>query len=161
MGKQINFYIGEITQNSFIQYLQENEFLFWDKRQNVIQDLFEKSVSVLYLYKPNYGEMIMHKDYRDTIDIIKSPLIQFNKTLIKEDKKKIIRGRIWIEDKFYSDDGDCIKKDKVFVDDYMLLMKWIKKNAPLQEIPKGEHFVKEHVSSDLNDYLENGFIFSI
>ena len=153
--------MSENVQSSFIQYLQESEYVFFDNNQQVIQNLYDKSVYGAYLYKSCYGEICMRENDMEGMDIIDSPLIEFDKTLIKENEKRIVRGRIWIEDKFYNGSGDIVKKDKKFTDDYRSLVRWIKKNVPFQEIPKGEYLIKEYVNDELKEYLKKGYVFSI
>lgn len=157
MGKQINFYMNENVQASFIEYLKQNEFVFLDYSAQIVEQPFSTNVYGLYLYKQNYGDVIMRQDLTQNMDIIKSPVIEFNKTTIKLEEKRVLQGRIWISDRYFDENGALIKKDASFVKDYQMLMRWVKKHVPYQEIKKGEYLIKEYVNDELKDLQEDGF----
>lgn len=157
MGKQINFYMSEKVQTSFIEYLEQNQFVFLDYNAQAVAQPFLTNVYSLYLYKQNYGELFMRQDLEHITDIIKSPIIEFRKTTIKLEEKKVLRGRIWISDRYFDEKGALIKKDMSFVKDYQMLMRWVKKHVPYQEIKKGEYLIKEYVNDELKDLQEDGF----
>lgn len=157
MGKQINFYMSENVQVSFIEYLKQNEFVFLDYNAQIVEQPFSTNVYGLYLYKQNYGDVIMRQDIKQNMDIIKSPVIEFNKTKIKLEEKRVLQGRIWISDRYFDENGALIKKDTSFVKDYQMLMRWVKKHVPYQEIKKGEYLIKEYVNDELKDLQEDGF----
>lgn len=161
MGKQINFYMSEKVQVSFIEYLEQNQFVFLDDGSQIVDQPLSPNVFELYLYKQDYGDVIMRQDINEIMDSIKSPVIQFGKTTIKKEKKKVLRGRIWISDQYYDENGILIKKDEEFVKDYKRLVRWIKKNVPYQEIRKGEFIVKEYVNDELKELQENGFALTL
>ena len=54
MGKQINFYMSENIQTSFVEYLQQNQFIFLDYNAQIVEEPFSTNVYRLYLYKQNY-----------------------------------------------------------------------------------------------------------
>ncbi len=161
MGKQINFYMSENVQVSFIEYLEQNQFVFLDNNSKIISRPASMDVFGMYLYKQSYGNIIMHQDNKEIMDSIKSPVIQFGKTVIKEEHKKVLRGRIWVSDQYNDEHGALIKKDVQFVKDYKMLTRWIKKNVPYQEIRKGDYFVKEYVNDELKALQEKGFALSL
>lgn len=103
----------------------------------------------------------MCQDNKARIDILKSPVIEFSKTIIKAEQKKILRGRLWISDQYYGEEGNLIKKEKVFVKDYQMLRRWIKKYIPYQEIKKGEYLVKEYINDELKELQDGGFALTI
>ena len=119
------------------------------------------NVFSLYLYKSNYGELVMQQGNGASMDTIKSPVIQFCKTSIKTEQKKILRGRLWIATQYYDDEGNWVKKSELFVKDYQKLNRWIKKNVPYQEIRKGEYLVKEYVNDELKELQEKGYVLTI
>ena len=96
MGRQINFYMSENVQLCFLGYLKKEKFLFLDKNRRIIKEPNAKEVFGMYLYKADYGSIIMRQDDKEYMDSIKSPVIQYNKTMIKGETKQIIRGRLWI-----------------------------------------------------------------
>ncbi len=161
MGKQINFYMSENIQMSFIKYLEQNQFVFLDNNSKIISQPASMDVFGIYLYKKNYGDIIMHQYNKEIMDSIKSPVIQFSKTVINEEQKRILRGRIWISYQYYDEQGELIKKDIEFIKDYKMLTRWIKKNIPYQEINKGDFLVKEYVSDELKVLQKNGFTLSL
>lgn len=79
MGKQINFYMGKSTQETFIDYLCQNSFLFLDKQAADIGEIITDNIFSVYLYKYNYGNIIMRQDSTNSIDSLKSPVIQLKK----------------------------------------------------------------------------------
>lgn len=161
MGRQINFYICENIQNSFIEYLQDNQFDFLDRNSDIVNQPSSMNVFSLYLYKSNYGELVMQQGNGASMDTIKSPVIQFCKTGIKKEQKKILRGRLWIATQYYDDEGNWVKKSELFVKDYQKLNRWIKKNVPYQEIRKGEYLVKEYINDELKKLQEEGYVLTI
>lgn len=161
MGKQISFYMSEKVQVKFIEYLEQNQFMFFDVNFQRVKQPLSPNVFGLYLYKQNYGNVIMRQDIIEILDSIKSPVIQFSKTNIKKEKKKVLQGRLWISDQYYDENGILVKKDLVFIKDYRLLTRWIKKNVPYQEIRKGEFMIKEYVNDDIKELQNRGFILSI
>lgn len=160
MSKQINFYMSKKKQEEFIDFLRMNSFLFLDASAKVINESNLENISSLYLYKQKYGNIIINSTNQRTIDSIKSPIIQYKKTIIKENQKKVLRGRLWMANQYYDDEGYVISKGEILLRDYKMLLCWIKKNVPYQKIKKGEHYIKEYVSDELKE-LQEEFIFSI
>lgn len=161
MGKQINFFICESIQNSFIEYLQDNQFEFLDRNAGIVNQPSSMDVFRLYLYKSNYGELVMQPGNGTSMNILNSPVIQFSKTVIKTEQKRILRGRLWIATQYVDEEGNWVKKDEVFVKEYQKLNRWIKKHVPYQEIQKGEYLIKEYVNDELKELQEKGFILTI
>ena len=148
----------EATQECFFQYLQQNQFEFLSVNSGIISYPTLMNVFDLYLYKADYGEIIMHQN--GSMDIIKSPVIQFSKTIIKPEQKKVLRGRLWLSDQYSV--SDClVKKSSKLINDYKMLVRWIKKYVPYQGIKKGEYLVNEYVSDELKKLQESGFVFTI
>lgn len=52
----------------------------------------------------------MSENNKTSIDSLKSPIIQYIKTMIKEDQQTVLRGRIWVETKYYDEKGAVINK---------------------------------------------------
>lgn len=161
MGKQINFYMSKSVQESFIEFLLKNQFAFLDKSASLVKQDNSDNIESVYLYKANYGNIIMREEGAVGIDVIKSPVIQFRKTIIKEEKKAILRGRLWMASQYYAEDGIVIKKNDLLLKDYQLLVRWIKKNIPFQKIEKGKHSVNEYISNELKNLQDEGFILTL
>lgn len=161
MGRQINFYMNKSIQKAFIDYLFQNNFLLFDKKATYIGKVISDNISSLYLYKYNYGNIIMRQDNTKSIDSLKSPVIQLNKTIIKENEKKILRGRLWLSHQYYDDEGMMIKKEESLLKDYQLLVRWVKKNVPYQKIRKGNCYVNEYVNDEIIDLQNEGFVLTL
>jgi hypothetical protein len=168
MGRQINFYMSEEVDNKLIEFLKEQnfEFLFYDFKNNALVRLYEIKYSEFsqedtYLYKPEYGDLHMKDGPLVDIDQITSPVIEFTRTKIVYDKKIVRRGRIWVETKYYDSSGELVEKKEEFVKDYNRLVRWIKKNVPFQEIPKGDFLVKEYTNDELMELVNQGYRLTI
>jgi len=165
MGKQINFYMSKDVEDEFIEYLKQNNFIFLitDFESNKIINTYGKTdnSSKLYLFKEVYGDITMQEGVLSRLNTIKSPVIEFRRTIIKEDKKKILRGRIWVSNQYYDDYGTIIKKNPQLIQDYNSLVRWIKKHVPYQEIKKDEYSVKEYVNDEMKQLGEEGFTLTI
>lgn len=159
MGKQINFYMNESVQNQFMEWLKKNEFQFVDYYSKPISQPENKEVLGAYLYKPEHGEILLHSDGR--MDSIKSSVIEYSKTVVKEAEKKVLRGRLWIETQYYEQSGNIIKKPEQFLKEYQRLVRWIKKYVPYQEIAVGNSFIKEYINDEMKQLKESGFNLSI
>lgn len=160
MGKQVNFYMSESVQNNFIKFLEQNKFIFLNNNASVISQVNLNNSRGVYLYKEVYGDIKMRENNKEIIDVMYSPVIEFTKTIINEKEKKILRGRIWISQQYYDNTGKLLKKDKLFVDDYQKLSRWIKKFVPYQGIMKGDYIVKEYTCNELVELVDRGYIFS-
>ena len=90
------------------------------------------------------------------MDSIESPVIEYSRTIIREDSKEISRGRLWFETKYYNDDGELVQKDIRLEEWYKELCKWIKKNAPKTDLNIGEKR-KEYISKSVLQLLEQGY----
>lgn len=157
MGKQINFYMSETVQDQFLEYLKQEKFQFLDNSSNKIDKPGIRDVFGMYLYKPEYGETILHSEGRVELDSIKSPVIEYSKTIIKEEYRKVLRGRLWICTQYYAEDGSLTQKPEQLLKEYQRLVRWIKKNVPYQEIKTGNAYIKEYVSDEMKQLQEDEF----
>ena len=155
MGKQINFYMSENVQNQFIDFLISNNFLFLDNEGNKIDFQNLCSYNDYYLYKNEFGCLLIRNN---SIDVLNSPIIEFCKTRVKENR--ILRGRLWISDQYYKYNNGQTQQSKNYIMEYNMLAKWIKKNVPYQNIKKGEFFVKEYTNDELIQMEKTGYIFT-
>nr|WP_314458959.1 hypothetical protein [uncultured Clostridium sp.] len=164
MGKQINFYIEKEFEEKLIQQIFNEGFVIvaedLDEKMLVTYDEFQKvnpKVYIMYLYKKNFGKLVIDKDCEFRLDSLRSPIIELTRTLIKNDKKIVTRGRLWVETKYYDENGEIILKDSILTKEYNSLVKWIKKNVPNQEVMKGEYIIKEYVTDYIRNLTDNGF----
>jgi len=161
VGRQINFYMSENVQQQFISFLHDNGFVFLNNYSKEVNISEMKDVYSLFLYKCDYGGIIMKCDNSGIMDIIKSPVIELNKTIVKDNEKKIIQGRLWLSHQYYDNNGNIIRKGKEIVKEYEKLVRWIKKNVPYQEIKKGKYLIKEYASDEIIDLQNQGYEYSI
>ena len=161
MGRQINFYMSKTVQQQFITYLEDNGFVFLDHYSRIMSISVLENMYNMFLYKCDYGDIVMKCDVSGIMDIIKAPVIEFNRTIVKEEQKKIIRGRIWLSHQYYDDDGNIVKKSHEIVKDYEKMTRWIKKNVPYQEIKKGKYLIKEYANDEIIDLQNQGYECSI
>lgn len=158
MGRQINFYMDSETQDRFIDYIIESEFVLLNPWASVI-DVRESNVYNIMLYKESYGDLVRCQYGRKQIDQLTSPVIEFSKATINRERKVMHRGRIWIATQYFADDGTIIRKDAGLIKDYERLVRWIKKNVPYQLIPKGGYELKEYANDSLFELYKSGFIY--
>lgn len=155
MGKQINFYMSENVQNQFIDFLISNNFLFLDNEGNKIDFQNLCSYNNYYLYKNEFGCLLTKNN---SIDVLNSPIIEFCKTRVKENR--ILRGRLWISDQYHKSNHGQTQQSRNYIMEYNMLAKWIKKNVPYQNIKKGEFFVKEYTNDEMIQMQKTGYIFT-
>lgn len=160
MGKQISFYMDENDENAFFDFIQNNGVVFWAKPHQdpepttKLPDKSESGWFKLYLYKECFGPMVYaevtggHKYINSTI----APVIDFSRTVILTDSKNINPGRLWLEMKYYDENGRLIVKDESINDWYNELFKWIKKNLKYIEICNSKEYVSESLIGMLKKY---------
>lgn len=161
MGRQINFYMSNEVQERFIDFLNTKEFIFVDYNASIVNDILDDSKREIYLYKQDYGDISMSQNNKAHIDSLKSPIIQYIKTIIKEEQQTVLRGRLWIETKYYDEEGEVINKGESVLKDYQMLVRWIKKNVPYQQIKKKDHYIKGYINDELRELQENGYKFTL
>lgn len=161
MGKQIRFIMDEHDESIFFSYIIGNSTIFFQNRNRnpePITELPDKGSEPgwfkLYLYKECFGAITYAetKGGRRFINAINAPVIEFRRTIVRENVKEIARGRLWLEMKYY-DNETLITKDKLINNWYIELSKWIKSN--LTRIESKEQ--KEYVSKSLIDVVKNGY----
>ena len=164
MGRQINYYMSEEVDNKFIEFIKEQnyEFLFYDFKNNALIRLNKEKYNEFnekyaYLYKPEYEELFMKDEPLVRIDQIASPVIDFTRTNIDHDEKIVIRGRIWIETKYYNSSGELVEKNAELVKDYNRLVRWIKKNVPFREIIQEDYVEKEYANDEIVELVNQGY----
>lgn len=160
MGRQINFYMSNDIQERFIDFLNKKEFVFVDYNASIINDISDDSKRDIYLYKQDYGNIIMSQNDKVNIDSLKSPIIEYIKTKIIEEQQTVLRGRLWIETKYYNGKGEVINKGESFIKDYQMLVRWIKKNVPYQQIKYKNYYIKEYINDELMELQEREFKFA-
>jgi len=158
MGRQINFYMSEKVQTEFIEFLEQNNFLYVDYYVDKTVHPSCKDEYMVYLYKEAYGELV--KKFDDTVyDNSHGPVIEYSKTLIREDKKTITRGRLWMTDWYFDEAGNKVKKNELLTKDYEKLVRWIKKHVPYQVYNHKGYMLKEYINDEVIELQKQGYIY--
>lgn len=158
MGRQINFYMGSEIETYFINYLVTNHFSILKKDSTeaiIIEEIAGKSEQslekMILLYKSNYGKVILNRE--NQVDFFLSPIIQFSRTIVKFEQKRIIRGRLWTGGNTISDKDS---RNQV-IKDFVLLSKWIKKHIPYQELEYEGATYKEYIDEEIYSLYKHQF----
>ena len=159
MGKQINFYMSEKVQAEFIVFLKENQFEYYDYYANKVEEPTDKKLFEVYIYKMAYGEIVKKEEGR-VLDSYYSPVIEFSKTIVREDVKEIIGGRLWMTDLYFDEKGNKAKKEEVFTKDYQKLVRWIKKHVPYQEYDHNGYLYKDYINDEIIQLYQEGYVFT-
>lgn len=164
MGKQINFYLERELEGKFIEELFNAGFVIVaedldNKKLITYNELKEvnSKIYILYLYKKDLGTLLINKECEYRLDYLRSPVIEFARTIIKSEKKVITRGRLWMESKYYGENGEIVCKDSKLTSEYNKLVKWIKKYVPFQDVAKGDYVIKEYVTDSIKELANTGF----
>ncbi|MDO5151300.1 MAG: hypothetical protein Q4D76_18215 [Oscillospiraceae bacterium] len=166
MGKQINFFIDRETEERFLIYIRKNGVAIFEGNNNNPQVVDElpvpfsgKGCFKIYLYKTNNGDLKLKKlsTGRECIDSIESPVIEFSRTIIREDTKEVTKGRLWVETKYYNDNGELVIKNGMLEEWYKDLCKWIKKNAPRIEVSNNGKNHNVYITKQVLQLLEQGY----
>lgn len=140
MGRQYNFAMDETDENLFMAYLKEKGYdIYWCNKEGVtkvIEQLpkpFSDKWLNVYIYHTDFGDMKSSFSRHKTLEPITAPVIEFGRTVVWHDDKKIHAGRIWMQMKYWSESGDFVSKsenlDKAFKD----IKKWIMKHLQSME----------------------------
>ena len=164
MGRQLNFYAEEEILNKFIEYFFNQGFVIvaedLDNKKlvtfNKISEVNSK-IHSMFLYKKDYGNLYTKDWCEYRIEYFSSPVIEFTKSAIKPEEKLIIRGRVWMESKYYDQDGSIIAKDERLTKDFNAIVRMIKKNIPCRNIKMGKYIYKEYITDRVNEILNNGY----
>lgn len=164
MGRQINFYIEKELEKQLMQFVFNKGYIIvGEDLQNKqlivfknVNDIDPKIYSV-FLYKEEYGQLRVENDCDYRIDYNKSPVIEFAQTFINHDEQSVMRGRMWMQPKYYDEHDNVVSKDLRLTKDFTSFVRWIKKYAPYQEITKGKYIVKEYISENMKVIANSGF----
>lgn len=159
MGRQFTFIADKKDTEAFIEFVSKTGVvLFKDRFEGIIEVNSRPNVywTIFYFYKEEFGELRFlvsrGKKYISTLD---SPVIEFSETSFQEHKMEIIRGRLFVEMKFYDEHGKLIIKDKSLSNWYSELVNWLKQRLVHIDIFNGENITKEYVSESLVHKLKN------
>lgn len=162
MSKQINFYLDEQLEQRFLDFIIDHGGeIFFDQGSNIepvkvneFPSSDEKYWFCLYLYKKEFGD-IKYKEIKNRryIDILRSPVIEFSRTVVREigRNKEIGRGRLYFQTKFWNSKDELIQKPTELDDWFKLLSNWIKKAAPKDKDTGA------YISMSLKELANKGF----
>ncbi len=153
MGRQINFYMDEETQNQFLDFIKESQFEVFSYSGEKIDDM--NDVHSFYLHKKEFGELLF-RDYDKSVNV-DGPVIEVDKTIIRD--KKIYRGRVYISTTFYNDNVGTLDYCKKYIDEYQKLYRWIKKHVSYQELMIRGVVIKEYANDMFVNIEQQGFEF--
>ncbi|MDP4147218.1 MAG: hypothetical protein Q8936_22535 [Bacillota bacterium] len=163
MGKQICFFMDEDIEDKFIDYVLENGEILFEGNNNKPISIKElpkafsgKGWFKVYLYKPEFGKLVLENipNIREYINFIESPVIEFSRTIIREDIKELSRGRLWVDMKFYNKEGEKVEKSKKVDEWYKDLNKWIRGNLPKTELNIEGGKLVEYMSPAIKELIE-------
>lgn len=166
MGKQINFLMDKETEEKFIEYILSDGIVLFEGNNmnpvkiNTLPEPFSgKAWFKLYLYKEGFGDLILKKidNGREYIDAIASPVIEFSRTIIRNEAKEVSRGRLWVEMEFFNDKKELTIKPKDLGDWFKNLSKWVKKYLPRTEIVAKNKIYSEYSSKSVSDIIKSGY----
>lgn len=152
MGKQINFYMDGNTELKFKLFLKESNYIMLNKRGQVV-DFFDNSIYI-FLTKQDFYPTCYIKD--DVIDLSKSYVIEYLRTNILKEKKRITRGRLWLDTQIKVSNEE---KWKEWNKEIGVLFKWIKNNIPYQIYNNKGTYMKDYISDELFEFSKQGYRF--
>ncbi len=158
MGRQIYFYMSEAVQAELIEFLKQNQYVYYDYYANKVENVADKKLYTVYLYKENYGEFLRN-NYR-RVDFMNGPVIEFSKSMIDAETKRLIRGRLWMDSWYFDEAGNKVKKSELLTKDYEKLVRWVKKHVPYQEYEQKGYILKEYISDEVIELQKQGYTFN-
>ena len=135
MGKQINFVFDNLHETIFLDYIFKSYMVYSDE-DNVIQIvrdpgfLLSNEVYSVYLTKYAADELVIKQlsQGKEYIDSLKSAVIELARPSVDDNSKTLTMGRLWVQMKYFNDDGTLVYKDMVLDKWYKEISGWIKKN---------------------------------
>lgn len=165
MGKQFRFLMDRKDEKRFLNYVLEKGKIYYDDirdtdgricevNDNLInKDWFkvffstEDEVNVKYTKLPGGLKYIGGSD---------EPVIEYCRTGVNEPDKSVMRGRLWVEMKYY-DKGELLTKGNALDELYRDLCKWIRKNLKKVTVEDTGRMRKEYSSESLIRFIEEGY----
>ena len=136
MGKQINFYMSNNSQQEFIHFLTNQGFEFLKsgllKNDILIQSSDVISEFKVYLHKNNFGRFIIEQigdSTQKSISSLCNPVIEFRLSKTNTTRKCVTSGRLWLTS---YDFLDIEANRELILTEYNRLVRWIKKNVLYQ-----------------------------
>lgn len=143
MGRQLVFFMSDQCQTLFYDYLRESGFEILELDGTIVESIPSKWLFVVR--RTSYSPYVLSDR---EIDRLNSAVVECSRTIIRNDRKRISRGRVWFNNNKLTINPDELKNINADVD---LIFRWVKKHVPIYEIPKGGINVsrKELISEEL------------
>lgn len=164
MGKQLGFMLDRKDEKRFLNYALERGELYSDEEKFEEGKIYEVSdefinynwfqvfISAKDEMKVTFEELSNGRKY---ISSVSEPVIEFSRTVIKN--KTIMRGRLWLEMKYYDDKGELKTKSKELDELYRDLCKWIRKNLKKVTIEDRGFVWKGYASDSMDELMKEGY----
>lgn len=163
MGKQIGFIMDAKDEQEFFNYLLSTglKILFEGNNMNPIEittlpePFSGKGWFALLLYKEEFGPLTMRtlKDGRKYVEPNSSSVIEFDRTVIREQQNEISRGRLWYQTSYYDINENLVYKIEELDKMYKELCKYVKKNLCKVRYTVNERTYFEYCSESLKDRI--------
>ena len=151
MSRQLSFSMDKETENNFLKFLEENDFILINDNGEIL-DYNDINTLFVLITRQDY---LPHLAYNDNgVNLFDSLVIDYIRNNIIVSKKRINGGRIWISDAYKEEQFSMYKES--FQKDYNIIKKWIQKNVPYQYLYiNGKQSVgKRYISNSLVKLLE-------
>ena len=146
MGRQWQFAMDESDEKLFMQYLKENGYVvYWSGNDGIPKAVnylpepnSDQNWSQVYIYHSAFGDMKFTRyAYDEKLKIEKyfvyayeAPVIEFDRTVVWPEEKRICAGRIWMQMKYWNENDKYVSKSENLEKGYKDIKKWITKNLP-------------------------------
>jgi hypothetical protein len=163
MGRQINFYMNKNVEEEFIdkifcdgyslvvEYLEDEKITIYSNRADLVLDR-----SRCYIYNQKYGAIVTK--WKKYVDNWISPVIEFSRTTLDHEGRKVVRGRLWAQTQYYNSEGVTIHQNPDLLKEFNILVLWIKKRVPFQETIIGNYYkIKQYINDDILQLYNQGY----
>lgn len=165
MGKQINFLMDKELEQEFFEFVNKSAVVLFEDDNGLLEavDVLPSSDMrywwSLYIYNEKFGDYTLNDldNGKVYLDLDKSPVIEFNRTIIRENTKDMSRGRLWFQNSYWDDEDKLVYKDPNLDKLYQKLCRWIRRNTPKVEVNAKNGVKKEYISKSLIDLIESGY----
>ena len=147
MGRQYHFAMEGADEKLFMEYLKDNGYIVYLERTHRMPEIIEEFPAsfsdawFICIYHPAFGDM-KFKSYMldgksntkiDYIESMTEPVIEFTRTLVCHEEKKIRSGRIWMQMKYWNEYDELVSKSENLDKGFKDIKKWIKKHLQNME----------------------------
>ncbi len=166
MGKQIRFLMDNELEEEFKKLILLDGVILFEGNNNQpieIEDLplgfSGKGWFKVYLYKKEFGELNLEEldSGRKYINANSSSVIEFSRTIIRNNPKEISRGRLWLENKYYNEKEELVVKDRNLEEWYNQLSEWIKSKMSKKQILTPHKIYSEYTTIAIKEMVESGY----